>query len=130
MPIFYSANESKGVIALANGTFDEKSIQLAKFMNMFLKSIFHEVNETDVDKGRRFKMILHWCRQVFLVCINILQKSETTKEILSEAQASNSFEQLLGLALDQICITSNSEDARIYYLKGEETMIFSRSASP
>lgn len=127
IPVLYSTHETKGVIAIANGTFDEKFKHMAKFLSMFLKSIFHEVTETGQDKGRRLKSILHWCRQVFLVTIHSMHKYQDTKEIMSNAQIANSFEKMVSLALDQICIVSNSEDARIYYLNGEETKIFCRS---
>lgn len=62
VPIQYSAKDCKGVIAMANGTFETEAEHVAHFVALFCKAVFYEVAQTRKDKGRRMKMILYQCK--------------------------------------------------------------------
>jgi len=62
VPIQYSMKDCKGVIAMGNGKFQEEAQNLARFAALFCKAVFYEAVQVKKDKGRRIKMILHWCK--------------------------------------------------------------------
>jgi hypothetical protein len=77
----YAGRNAVGCIAAANGCFTDAVVKVCKFLGLIIQAVFKSESTEFEHSGRRLKILLHWCKQVFLVTVTSQSKLELVKEL-------------------------------------------------
>lgn len=134
VPIINIDGEPVGALVFINSSlnFTEDDVALAQFLALIPRDFNQSCEQSDMQSilkaGRRHRMLVQWCRQVFTVAISAQSNHIIAKDMLYRIQNQNTLESMLQATLEIICALTNSEHTSIIFNEGNNIMEFTKDS--
>lgn len=138
VPIPNFKDEVSAVICLLNSStgFNIEDIVLVQYFAVTARELINSknpeasVNQVILNETRKYKILLRWFKQVFIVSNSLKSKHELSKNVFQKVLADSNLDILISCLLQVLKAITNSEEGFALYCSEDKLVKYKTDSSP